>query len=126
VNDGHRNLRIGVLLADAAATAITNFRPWLMSGQDSYATWSPDGRQVAFIAGNQRLMIAQADGTGRKLLGPPEGITGQPHWSPLGDRIAFSSSHEGSFEIYTIKPDGSGLTRLTDNTCADYRPVFSP
>ncbi len=126
VNDGHRNLRIGVLLGEVAGERIINFRPWLMTGQDSFASWCPDGRQVAFIAGNQRLMTASADGTGRKLIGPAEGISGQPHWSPAGDRIAFSSSHEGNFEIYTIKPDGTALTRLTHDSRADYRPVYSP
>jgi TolB protein len=125
-NDGHRNLRIGILLGDVSGSGIGNFRPWLMAGQDSNASWSSDGRQVAFIAGNQHLMIANADGTGRRRLGPPSGISQQPHWSPAGDRIAFSSSHEGTFAVYTARPDGSALTRLTRSSRADYRPVFSP
>lgn len=125
-NDGYRNLRIGVLVCDADGMALSNVRPWLMGGQDSHATWSPDGARVAFIAGNQRLMIANADGSDRKLLGPPEGISGQPNWSPQGDRIAFSSSHENGFEVYSIQPDGGGLTRLTDHARVNYRPVYSP
>jgi TolB protein len=125
-NVGYRNLRIGVLLGEASNSGIANFRPWLMAGQDSHVSWSPDGRQVAFIAGNQHLMIANADGTGRRRLSPPLGISQHPHWSPAGDRIAFSSSHEGTFAIYTVRANGTELTRLTRSSRADYHPVFSP
>jgi TolB protein len=126
VNDGYRNLRIGILLGDVSSSGIGNFRPWLMGGHDSHASWSPDGRQVAFIAGGQHLMIANADGSGRRRLGPPLGISQHPHWSPVADRIAFSSSHEGTFAIYTVRPDGTETSRLTRSPRADYHPVFSP
>lgn len=127
ISDGHRTGRIGVYLCDAGeGLTFSNFRPWLMGGQDSYASWSPDGKQVVFVTGNQRLSVAQADGTGRRTLGPTGGIQGQPCWVRHGSRIAFSSSHDGNFEIYTIKPDGSDIVRLTDNPHIDYRPVYSP
>ena len=46
------------------------------------------------------------------MLGPTGGIQGQPGWSRDGSKIAFSSSHEGNLEIYTIKPDGSDLKKV--------------
>ena len=42
-------------------------------------------------------------------------------WYPrmLGDRIVFNSYRDGNAEIYTMKPDGSGVTRLTNNSVYD-------
>jgi Tol biopolymer transport system component len=48
------------------------------------------------------------------------------------ERIAFASSRDGDFEIYTIRPDGSDVRQLTDNEAEaraemdDSRPVWSP
>ncbi len=41
-------------------------------------------------------------------------------------KIIFSSDCDGDSEIYLIYPDGSGLTKLTDNTIGDYEPELSP
>ncbi|HOU13802.1 MAG TPA: hypothetical protein PKZ84_11870 [Anaerolineae bacterium] len=40
--------------------------------------------------------------------------------------IAFVSDRDGNEEIYVIQPDGSGLTRLTDNPAVDRDPAWSP
>lgn len=126
VSDGHRTGRIGVMLCDAAGMSFSNFRPLLMGGQDSFLSWSPDGKHAAFISSNMRLTVASADGGNRRILGPSEGIQGQPCFAPDGRCIAFSSSHPGNTEIFTIRPDGAGLTRLTRLPAMSYRPVYSP
>ena len=36
-----------------------------------------------------------------------------PAWSPNGDLIAFTRFSEDDYDIYTIRPDGTGLKRLT-------------
>jgi dipeptidyl aminopeptidase/acylaminoacyl peptidase len=37
-----------------------------------------------------------------------------PTWSPKGDEISFSSDREDAdWEIYAIRPDGTGLRRIT-------------
>ena len=57
----------------------------------SEARWSPDGKSVAFISGDQ-LWTAGADGTGaRQLTNLSGGVSGTV-WSPSGDRIAVVSS----------------------------------
>ena len=44
----------------------------------------------------------------------------------LPSRLAFLSDRDGDREIYLINPDGSGLTRLTNNSADDERSVWSP
>jgi dipeptidyl aminopeptidase/acylaminoacyl peptidase len=40
--------------------------------------------------------------------------------------IAYSSTRNGNTDIYIIKPDGSGLTRLTEDALEDVFPAWSP
>lgn len=41
-------------------------------------------------------------------------------------KILFTSNRDGNFELYTMSPDKSGLTRLTSNTAKDSLGRFSP
>jgi Tol biopolymer transport system component len=43
-----------------------------------------------------------------------------------GGRIAFISTRDGNAEIYTVRPDGSQLTRLTTTAEHEAEPAFSP
>jgi Tol biopolymer transport system component len=55
-----------------------------------------------------------------------------PAWSPKGDMIAFSRYAKDErflyedFDIYVIRPDGTGLKRLTDSEGNDAHPHWSP
>lgn len=127
ISDGHRTGRVGVMKCDIGEDgSFSNFEFWFSGNQYTYASWSPDGKRAVLVTQNQRMAIADADGKNLKVLGPVEGIQGQPCWSPDGTTIAFSSSHLGNQDIFTIQPDGSALTRLTDSPRSDFRPVFSP
>jgi len=44
----------------------------------------------------------------------------------LAGKIVFASSRDGSFEIYSMNPDGSSQTRLTNNPAEDREPFLSP
>jgi Tol biopolymer transport system component len=58
--------------------------------------------------------------------------TAAPTRPPSEDRIAFSSSRDGDFEVYTMRPDGSGVRQLTINAksneteARDEWPIWSP
>ncbi|MDE0088301.1 MAG: hypothetical protein OXU23_21445, partial [Candidatus Poribacteria bacterium] len=41
-------------------------------------------------------------------------------------KIVFTSSRDGTLEIYTMNNDGSRVQRLTDNQLSDSSPVWSP
>src|SRR5262249_44536786 len=48
-----------------------------------------------------------------------------PLWSPRGDLILFSRLTEDAYEIFTIKPDGTSLKRLTSTHGNDAREAGS-
>ena len=48
-------------------------------------------------------------------------------WSPDGTHIAFSSSREDdNVDIYTMRSDGTDITRLTTDAAYDNFPTWSP
>jgi TolB protein len=51
----------------------------------------------------------------------------QSAWSPDGRRIAFKSRRDGNNELYVMKADGSGETRLTTSPqVSEGQPAWSP
>jgi len=51
----------------------------------------------------------------------------QSAWSPDGRRIAFKSRRDGNNELYVMKADGSGETRLTSSPAvSEGQPAWSP
>jgi Tol biopolymer transport system component len=96
-----------------------------------HASWSPDGALIVYALirrdGEGRLVssqLLQLDVTTREVtdLGVPEALgSGEPRYSPDGSLILFASRSaettlgEASGDVYTVRPDGSGLRRLTGN-----------
>ncbi len=101
-------------------------------GDDLHPAWSPDGRKIAFTLGNYDIWVMNADGSEpTNLTHNTKSKDRHPAWSPDGRQIAFESDREGKrhhHKIYIMKPDGSGLRRLTSLTGAktDKDPCWSP
>jgi len=97
--------------------------------------WSPDSREIAFTVelsdgGPAQYGIALMDAnvanaTFRTVYKAGANL-GQLSWSPDGRRIAFQMWKQGRFDIYTIQPDGSNLTRLTNENQQNANPRWSP
>lgn len=88
---------------------------------------SPDGTEFVYRTfGPQgdglRIMNRQSK-VSRTLT---EGYDNFPLWSPRGDAIMFSRIVDNDYEIYSIKPNGSGLTRLTNAPGNDAHQGWSP
>lgn len=81
--------------------------------------YSPDGRQIVFgrnhsdNSGNcvapSAIYIVNIDGSNLRRITPPGYCDDDGSWSPDGSRIAFVMN-DGT--IYTVHPDGTGLTSL--------------
>jgi len=106
-------------------------------------SWSPTGDKVVFSAdrregrGTALWLIDVGTKRLRRLTVPRPGAwfcrDRFPTWSPNGKRIAFASNRHvasgdqaGDYDIYAINPDGSGLTRLTDDPGIASDPTYSP
>lgn len=51
---------------------------------------------------------------------------GKPSLRPDRGRIAFESNRDSNWEIYSMRFDGTNVTRLTNNGAADRSPSWSP
>jgi Tol biopolymer transport system component len=99
---------------------------------EDYPAWSPDRTKIAFISdrdsANYELYTMNADGSGRQRVthNSLKKNVGNPSWSPNGRRIAFTGIGASSWDIYTVKPDGGGLTILTSGFGTNREPSWSP
>lgn len=94
-------------------------------------SYSPDGSQIVYVANSgptKQLFVADFLGREpRQVTQFTSGEVGAPTWSPDGTALAFAATLDTtSYEIYTIKIDGSALTRITDNKVDDLDPSWSP
>jgi tricorn protease len=80
---------------------------------------SPDGSTIVFSWQNDLWSVPRAGGKAIRITIHPA-IDTRPIWYPDGSRIAFSSNRYSSFDIFTMKPDGSDLRRVTFDTSTEY------
>ncbi|TMK86422.1 MAG: hypothetical protein E6G44_03475 [Actinobacteria bacterium] len=130
-----------------------SFEVWVMNADGSGAgrltnilgqgirhpAWSPDGRMIAFSTSESApqgaIWVIRANGSGlRRIFTDEHGVQdllGPQAWSPDGKRILFTRNNQGGgsgergIDVYTIEPDGTNLTRLTDDT-ESKTPSWSP
>jgi Tol biopolymer transport system component len=104
------------------------------SGGDVPGPWSPDGKRIAYSAGQFRsreVWIMNADGSERHRVTHWPGADGPVAWLPNG-RIVFShfSGDEPLPHWYWMKPDGTGIRSLPLLTGAgdplDWLPHAAP
>jgi hypothetical protein len=92
--------------------------------------WAPSGDQIAvnYIQvngeGKSGLYLVPAQGGIERLIASP---VFDPHWSPDGSRLLVRLYiASGESDIYSVRPDGTDLRRLTSQPGDELEPQWSP
>jgi len=101
-------------------------------------SWAPDGQRFVYRGcdptGNRcGLWLAYAAPVksweaGANLIGPlvQDERAAHPDWSPVSEQIVYQSPVGGSWDLYLVNADGSGLRPLTDDPAIEGLPAWSP
>ena len=120
-------------------------------GYDAEASYSPDGKLIAFtsvrsaypldnLSAEQRrlygadpayfgeIYLMNADGSDVRRLTDTPGYDGGPFFTPDGQRIVWRRFDEKgtTADVYTMKLDGGDVRRLTDFGSMSWAPFFHP
>lgn len=88
-----------------------------------YGAISPDGSTIAFCYKGDIFTVPAQGGTATQITSHPAYDT-RPVWSPDGNRIAFASNREKSFDIYIVDKQGGMPRKLTSHSGAEYPLTF--
>ncbi len=117
---------------------LRNIRQLTFGGDNAEAYWSLDGQKIIFQSTRDQMKCDQIfsmgrDGSNLKMVSTGKGRTSCGYFTPDGKRIIYASTHLGSpdcpppadrsegyvwpiyptFDIFSAKPDGTDLKRLT-------------
>jgi len=117
-------LWIAWISTHAAPTAVKR-AVTVTEGTNISVALSPKGKTIIMDLQEALWSLPIAGGPAKRLTDPLQ-EPARPDWSPKGDLIAFQSFKGGTFHIWLMKPDGTGLHQLTDGHGDDRDPRFSP
>lgn len=97
-------------------------------GTECEQDWSPDSTRVIYSMADYAgllsdIYVANSDGSNKIKIASGKTFCTPVAWSPDGQKIAYVSEETGNREIFTINPDGTEKTQLTNNPSQDnFRP----
>jgi Tol biopolymer transport system component len=116
-----------IFTVDVDGSHLKRITPW--GGAFLDQSWSPDGQWIVYQRPYGVLTMVRPDGTERHdipLALPPGSGAQNPAWSPDGQWLVFSLTHNGTANIYMVRPDGSSLTQVTTEPGVDEQhPVWT-
>jgi dipeptidyl aminopeptidase/acylaminoacyl peptidase len=91
------------------------------SREFGYISLSPDGKALAFTMGGiqEDIGVMGVDGKDFRKLTNDRFKDRGPKWSHDGKRIAFYSERSGTYQIWVVNRDGSGIEQVTDEKNTD-------
>ena len=129
---------------------LANVKQLTSGGENAEAYFSFDGTRLVFQATRDglacdQIFTMQADGSGLRRVSSGEGRTTCGYFTPDGTHIVYASTHEGgpacpprpdfsrgyvwpiydTYDIYKVRTDGTGLTRLTSAPGYDAEATIS-
>ncbi len=117
---------LALLAAHSAADpAWWKTRVVVTEATNAAATVSPDGHTVVMDVQGVLWSLDAAGGKGKQLTDPLLEAA-RPDFSPRGDLVAFQAYGGGTFHVWVMKPDGTGLRQVTTGHGDDREPRFSP
>lgn len=130
---------------------LRNIRQLTLSGENAEAYFSFDGKQIVFQSTHEpykcdQIFKMNLDGSNVKLVSTGKGRTTCGYFTPDGQRVLYASTHLGApgcppdpdrslgyvwplyrtFDIFSAKPDGTDLKRLTSTDGYDAEDTVSP
>jgi Tol biopolymer transport system component len=130
---------------------LRNIRQLTFGGENAEAYFSADGKKLILQSTRENVPCDQiftmnVDGSGAKMVSTGKGRTTCAFYTPDGKRIVYSSTHLSSpncppppdrtrgyvwaiypsYDIFSAKPDGTGLKQLTKAVGYDAEATISP
>ena len=132
-------------------THLTDLRQLTFGGENAEAYYSLDGQRLIFQTRREgvpcdQIYTMNVDGSEMQMVSTGEGRTTCGYFFPDRQSIVYASTHLGgaacppepgfemgyvwpvydSYDIFTARPDGSGLTRITDTEGYDAEATVGP
>ena len=143
--DGHRLVfdraqdgTYGVATMDLATGQVGLLTSTGSSRETLLPGWSPDGTQIVFWRPGDKdfgsgpitpvksaVFIVDADGQNVHQISPVGLSAESPRRSPDGGRIVFASTDAHGTDVYTMRPDGTAVSRLTADGASE-DPSWTP
>ena len=107
--------------------ASLGFLPGLLLGQETRLLREPtiSATEIAFTYGADLWIVPRAGGNARRLTSTPA-VESDPHLSPDGRWIAFTSNRSGTEDVWVMSVAGGDPTRLTWYPAASFARGWSP
>ncbi|QQS40656.1 MAG: PD40 domain-containing protein [Acidobacteriota bacterium] len=132
-------------------THLKNIKQLTFGGENAEAYFSPDGKKLIFQSkrgdlGCDQIFTMNIDGSDQKMVSTGKGRTTCSFFMKKSKRIIYASTHLGDpecppnpdfsqgyvwaiypdYDLFTAKPDGSDVKRLTDTPGYDAEATLSP
>jgi Tol biopolymer transport system component len=142
--------RVADTLSLSSEKHLRNVRQLTFGGENAEAYFSGDGSQLIFQSKRDgracdQIYTMRTDGSGTHMVSTGKGRTTCSYFFPKRNRILYSSTHDGgekcppppdfsrgyvwaiypSYDIYTARPDGTDLKRLTSSPGYDAEATIS-